>query len=474
MDQDHSVEAKDSTPGTSIIEFAGPSTSQQDGFLPPPNPAIPQDLSLIMEMVATHQVVGSLPPLHVSAAEKRRLVEESLAKAKDKGKAKEEVEAVALEDGASDSSSENESSSEEESEDEEGGVDQPMTQEDHTAISRQLDQFVGGSLAGTTPNTLANGLDSLQDPEGEDDDDSSADSGSSEEDEVEDGQAEVEFSSSPLPTPRRRTVPLDMIDDDEGPVRTDPILSTHEVALPPVPLPPMAKLPEGEALSLAGDVVNWMKDRKVELWVAKEQAKIPAQSVTEKTMDNSKDATGETSSRGVDQEQQPSVPPPNEQALLEADDAAEVQQALLEADEDLSSSISHAQTTSANPASADLEDGELEPISTEPVNLDTEELRPEDPVSVWAPETAAESFHPSGSSEQVVPNGHTSTSSAPTVTPKFNSAGTLIIRAMQSAPQSGSDGWLEEGSVVCWEDGRVIGVVSWALEMRILFKQLTL
>ena len=58
-------------------------------FKAPPNPALPQDLSLIMEMVASHQVVGSLPPLDVSVAEKRRLVEESMrARARDKGKEK--------------------------------------------------------------------------------------------------------------------------------------------------------------------------------------------------------------------------------------------------------------------------------------------------------------------------------------------------------------------------------------------------
>jgi H/ACA ribonucleoprotein complex non-core subunit NAF1 len=42
--------------------------------------------------------------------------------------------------------------------------------------------------------------------------------------------------------------------------------------------------------------------------------------------------------------------------------------------------------------------------------------------------------------------------------PRFSSSGTIVIRAMQERP--GQEGWLEEGSVVCHADGRVLGFVS--------------
>ena len=54
----------------------------------------------------------------------------------------------------------------------------------------------------------------------------------------------------------------------------------------------------------------------------------------------------------------------------------------------------------------------------------------------------------------------TVTAPAPIEIPKFQSSGTVIIRAMQNLPSTGEDGWLEEGSVVCFADGRVLGTVS--------------
>lgn len=43
---------------------------------------------------------------------------------------------------------------------------------------------------------------------------------------------------------------------------------------------------------------------------------------------------------------------------------------------------------------------------------------------------------------------------------KFPSSGTVVIRAIHNPQASAGDGWLEEGSLLCWEDGRVLGTVS--------------
>jgi H/ACA ribonucleoprotein complex non-core subunit NAF1 len=44
-------------------------------------------------------------------------------------------------------------------------------------------------------------------------------------------------------------------------------------------------------------------------------------------------------------------------------------------------------------------------------------------------------------------------------TSKFTSSGTVVIRAIHNPQASAGDGWLEEGSLLCWEDGRVLGTV---------------
>ncbi len=129
-------------------EASSSSDGPPGGMMPPPRQSIPQDLSLIAEMVSSHQVVGSFPPLSVSAAEKRRLVMESMrSKAEggpSKGKGKETEREVVEVGAADDSDSDSDSSSEflSEAEEEPIPVAKPMSEQEHAAIKQQLDKLV--------------------------------------------------------------------------------------------------------------------------------------------------------------------------------------------------------------------------------------------------------------------------------------------------------------------------------------------
>jgi H/ACA ribonucleoprotein complex non-core subunit NAF1 len=344
-------------------------------------------------MVSSHQVVGALPPLSISAAEKRRLVEASMRSGKDKGKGRElEAEVLpptnAKQDLAGEEESDSDSDSDSSSEflsDVDGGEadkpvqDKPMTATEHAEIKANLDRLVQASRSADVEES---------------------DSSSEEEDEGEgEGVAEFEFSSSPIPSPRGPTIPLDMLDDDEDLATGDPILSIHEVPLPPVPQPPVGKLPSGEAMSLAGDVVSWMKEKKVETWVEKEQSKAQVQA---EAVEESQSGGGleDASTQGLD------VSKGNDTEVEEGDGMA--------LDGDLSGS--------------------------KPLTTINQEQVPQPPQ-----ESTAET------SKAPLPSESSSV-------PRFNSAGTVVVRAMQERP--GQEGWLEEGSVLCWSDGRVLGTVS--------------
>ena len=393
---------------------AGPSTS---GFRPPADPAIPQDLSIIMEMVAQHQVVGSLPALSMTAAEKRKLVEASLAKGKGKSKAVDLLQDSAptaqqtiASDSDSDSSSEWESSEEEaeraleilgpEDEGESGTSraieDHPMTEVEHETIKKELTELIG-------PPPSSNAAEQLEE-------ESSGDSSSEEEseDEAEVGDKEFEFSSSPLPTPRLGRM-TEILDEDDDPHAGDPILSLHEVPLPPVPQPPMTRLPEGEKFSLAGDVISWMREKRVEAWLEKELAR--------------------------------KAPEPSEEDVQ----AAAVPQITSNTTEAASEAVetSREQATPSPDQAAD---------SSVPPNKATL-------VDSWTPSTSSvtASVAQEGPAN---PPAQSWSSASKASAPRFTSAGTVVVRAMQSRAGAADEGWLEEGSVICWEDGRVLGTVS--------------
>ncbi|WVR08264.1 hypothetical protein IAU60_005311 [Kwoniella sp. DSM 27419] len=339
--------------------FGSSSGSTLTPFKLPPNPTIPQDLSIIMEMVASNQVVGSLPPISMTAAERRRLVEASMQK--NKGKAKEEVSdntagvqtetaGVKAEDLQSDSSSEFESSSEEES-DAEQAKKEPLTAEQHEELKKELDQFVGASESMEVEAAT----------------DSEADSDSDDDDE--------DFSF-----PGLASMGYEFMEDDEddvgGPAGGAAITSVHEAGLPPVALPPIEKLPEGEGVSLAGDVVSWMREKKVEAWLEK---------------------------RAAEEEEEKKV----------------------------------AEGTEAVPESAQMGQGDTAPLADDKEGQTHE-----------ATASAVEAVTTTASPAKIN-----------STQPKFTTSGTVVVRAMQSRPGAADEGWLEEGSVLCWEDGRVLGTV---------------
>ncbi|WVF68674.1 hypothetical protein IAT40_003445 [Kwoniella sp. CBS 6097] len=368
----HQVEIS-AIPADTTTIASGSTQAATSPFKLPPNPTIPQDLSIIMDMVANNEVVGSLPSVSMSAAEKRKLVEASLAKNREKGQEKESVENIKQETveqlavagtGLSDeSSSEFESSSEEESDSEEEGQEgskpvdaKPMTSEEHTVLKKELDEFVNQGGAEVEMDSAV-----------EDASDSDLDS---------DDEGDLSY-------PNLGAMGFEFMEDDEDDVGLSSgaaITSTHEAPLPPVALPPMEKLPEGEGVSLAGDVVSWMREKKVELWLekkAKEEAEIKAETEA--------------------------------QASVKAEQGE-----------------SEAKSETLGPSEAEGMDGQAE----------KEEGAAAMTKSVVGPSSTKKQTEP-----------------------KFTSSGTVVVRAMQSRPGAADEGWLEEGSVLCWEDGRVLGTV---------------
>ncbi|WVQ75187.1 hypothetical protein IAR50_004797 [Cryptococcus sp. DSM 104548] len=286
-----------------------------DNFKAPANPDVPQDIAHIMELVATDQVVGAMPSVAMSAAEKRKLVEESIKQGK-------VVKSESDSDSDSESSSEFESSSEEESDRE------PLTAETHKELKAELDEFVK--------------------------------------------EGEVEWESDSDEGINLDKMGFDFMEDEDE-VAGGPIASIHEAPLPPVKQPPLIKLPDGEGVSLAGDVVSWMREKRVEAWLEK----------------NNKEG------------------------------------------EDIQAAV-EAQVKIENPEVG---------------------ATPED-VPATAPEAASEA-----SEATVVAAEAASEPTKELKQPNFSSSGTVVVRAMQSRPGDHDEGWLEEGSILCWEDGRVLGTV---------------
>ncbi|WVW86647.1 hypothetical protein I302_108701 [Kwoniella bestiolae CBS 10118] len=351
-------------------------------FKPPPNPSIPQDLSLIMEMVSRNEVVGSLPSVSMSAAEKRKLVEDSM-KGKGKGKEKEVLQEVEEEeDSDSDSSSEFVTSSEDESDHEEKKNHVPMNEDQHKELKEQLDEFVNSSIGTGTANEVE------VDSDSEDDDD------------------EGDESYGNL-----HTMGFEFMEDseDDGPT-AGPITSIHEAPLPAVAQPPLVKLPEGEGVSLAGEVVSWMRERKVEVWLEKRRVE-EEQSREDGKVDQVQQIQGEGQSMATGG------------SLLEVNEQVKVGSL----DEDTGA----VGRESNHEGEVAEETTVTNTISTVPEqSVEEEKSKPVlSPAKPKAPE------------------------------PKFTSSGTVVVRAMQSRPGAADEGWLEEGSVLCWEDGRVLGTV---------------
>lgn len=316
---------------------------------------------MIMELVANNEVVGSLPPVDMSAAEKRKQVEGNL-------ESKKQVEEESSCD--SDSSSEFESSSEGESEDEKAVNKEPMTAEEHQTLKAQLDAFIGENHDAADVE-----FEYDSDPQSDDSED-------------------YNFSLDKMG--------FEFMEDDEdiGPVDPGPVLSRNEAPLPAVQPPPMTKLPEGERLSLAGDVVSWMPEKKLETWLEKKTGGIE----------------GGEGKGFVDVEKRV------DEGLLAGVDESEAK----EVEKELA-------------------------IDPQPESVDISGVVAEQQTA--KKDTEAQTGQAASAAEEL-------TKKASKTEPTFTSAGTVVVRAMQSRPGDFDDGWLEEGSILCWEDGRVLGTVS--------------
>ncbi|WWC93063.1 uncharacterized protein L201_008028 [Kwoniella dendrophila CBS 6074] len=422
------------TPQSQTHNHVNPSTllsglssgSSSTTFKIPPNPHIPQDLHLIMEMVSKNEVVGSLPPISMSANDKRKLVEESLKNGFEVGSERKEKEISQEEHSDSDSSSSFVSSSEEESDSEDEDKktssqnDKPMSKEKHQEMKKELNEFMGiqsSSSSTNQPESQLNenyngeggislrklnemGLEFMEDSEFEEDED----------DEDED-EIFIDIDED--------------VDEDGGKLPSGPITSIHETPLPVVPQPPLTQLPKNENLSLAGDVVSWMKDKKVELWLEKkkleeEQAIKESKGeegviVNDEMQDNDTTSTRDSTETAKQEMEKEDAKP----------DAIEIKENPV--DSDAKGEIDVRQEIKEE--EGEIPEGE---ISEKPANL------PENTVALQTT---------------------TGKTKATSQEPKFTSSGTVVVRAMQSRPGDIDEGWLEEGSVLCWEDGRVLGVV---------------
>ncbi|WVQ66535.1 uncharacterized protein L199_004717 [Kwoniella botswanensis] len=402
--EDHSSDSSDAELEAAIqvepeVEPSEPSApSASTAFKLPPNPTIPQDLSLIMEMVSKNEVVGSLPPISMSAAEKRKLVEQSL---KGKGKDKDieteipqQKQQEEEEDTDSDSSSEFVTSSEDESEKE----DVPMDQVQHQQLKQELDEFVGSS------NQVEVDSDSDSDEDGEGDESYGGLN-----------QMRFEFMED---------------SEDDGPATAGPITSLHEAPLPPVAQPPMVRLPEGEGVSLAGEVVSWMREKKVEVWLEKrrleeEQGKMKEKIEEENMSEQKLDIKAEGTANEKDD------------VKMGATTIDQSNDKINSETEDIKEHISGVAALQTSKEEGEVIEGGIDLQST-----------------FEAPDATKEHTKIAQQLKKTL-----TPSKAKAVEPKFTSSGTVVVRAMQSRPGAADEGWLEEGSVLCWEDGRVLGTV---------------
>jgi H/ACA ribonucleoprotein complex non-core subunit NAF1 len=349
----------------SAAPTSAPAQVDVDGFAVPAQPAMVDDVALIQAMVGAGEVVGSLPPITMSASEKRKLVEAQMAEAAaaaGNGPAPASTSAPASApapaDPDSESSSEFESSSEEESDSDAerpAKARKPLTAAEHAALRAQLDKMVA------------------------------ADSSSEEESDDDDGVGGL-----------LDNLGLDFMEDseDEGGATGTAVMSAHEKPLPPVAQPPIAVLPADIELIAAGDVFSWMKERAVEAWLAK-QAAAEAEKGTEKETEKDAEAV----------KQEPEV---TDEIKKEPDDK-----------------------DATEAAAAPMETTETKP-----------DVKPDIDMKTDAESAAA-----------ATPS---SPSRPKTTTPKFSSAGAVVIQAVQAPGQ----GWLEEGSVICLSDRRVLGTVA--------------
>ena len=348
-------------------------------FKSPADPALPQDVSLIMELVDAHQVIGSLPPLDMAATEKRRQVEQSIRDRQSK-----DGEAVLVQSVKEELSSE-ESSSEEESSEEESSSEK----EDKLMIDVRHEE---------PKSDVAGSIDRYS------------------MDDEKERKSEKEHIATSFVSPRVLKKTHDTLDEEDD-ISAEPILSINEAPLRPVPQPPMTELPEGEELSLAGDVVTWMKDKRVEAWKEEEKLEEEAKGVFSKVSEMISDDMKDLADNKVKDYPREQV---KEQVMEKVGSVDGLEAGKIEAERTITK----------------MGEGQPDGKHEDTVRSDKNPT----PASF---SLGNKRQHPSSSSSG----------------PRFSSAGTVVIRAMQSRPGSGDEGWLEEGSVVCWKDRRVLGMV---------------
>ncbi|GMK53731.1 hypothetical protein CspeluHIS016_0103170 [Cutaneotrichosporon spelunceum] len=220
------------------------------------------DLAFIQSLVDRGAVVGSLPHVEMSAAEKRAEVEAAMAA----GVAA-RAEASAAAGSTTSATTTNPATGPATIVD---STTAPATTADSTtapAITADSTTALAAATPATTDLPQDDDLDSESSSEFESDDEPvsradldaflhAANASASESDS--DSEPEYDLSG------KLGAFGMELDDEDEP----SAITSAHEVVLPPVPMPPIDKFGPDIKLVLAGEVVSWMKDAKVEAWRA--------------------------------------------------------------------------------------------------------------------------------------------------------------------------------------------------------------
>lgn len=363
--------------------------------------------------------------------------------------------------------------------------DQPMTAQKHASLLAQLSSFMG------TEDAELNA-----DGEGYITADSDEEDGELGEDEEE---SEVE-SDDGRPDPANV---LAMEDDDDEPVPSGPLLTANEVVEEPVRAPPVQRLKEGAIVVFAGKVVHYVPEPtavKAAQRAAEAEAAAPMKPATASAEQPSAGMTiataGEDAEEGELMEDEPGQKTDLDAGMGEAAKAegeAEIKEDMVDkvteetraapppedGNKDSNAAVTipvaGAAAAGALIADEDIVDLVAAPAISPAEGGGDQSAPVADPImqaEVTAPSPVA-ADDSAGPSQAIVaaptPSKPDTKGKGKAKEPKILSSGKVVVRAMR--PPEGvfigerrvgdDEGWLEEGSLVCFKDGRVIATASW-------------
>lgn len=249
-------------------------------------------------------------------------------------------------------------------------------------------------------------------------------------------------------------------DEDDGPAEVP--VTAHELPLPPVQPPKIAKLPEGEKLVLAGEVMSYVLEPGVEQWWREHLAR---------GMHADKDETSNDAHPAesvAHSEAEVTVPVGAEASESAPSTSGELTAAEVAVEGSAPSTASSAPAptvSTSNPAPSAPSQAEQTPEE----NADATATVATAPASAQTAQPTSNDRAQGANKNKQKRRGKKgkSTGGPGGSTRQWASSGTIVVRAVlgESLQQSGSyseDGWLEEGSLICDAERNVIASVSQA------------